>query len=326
VVVSVDGFHAFTAIFHSGRSADLGAAVKTYRYAWMSYLFLIPTSLVFLAIGLHTCSRTIILVFGFFATLVLLRGIPLGQRISLLPFLGGIFVLLYIYRSARPSLRTLAVLVVLALFASTFLSDLRGRNERHEGVTQTLTRASSPSRIARSVLTGPDSEMAATLAAALSVIPDTLPHTYGTTIFRDLVVRPIPRALWSAKPQVPRNELKSVLWPREYSKGTINPEFSTLLYFYWDFGFVGVILGLAAYGIGARWLYEYFLRHHQDWPVQVLYSLALWFVAIGLRDSPVDTIMRATFILAPVWILFRMSRSSACSRAEATSPQPRPAA
>ena len=326
VVVSANGFHTLVAIFRTGRSANLGSLIETYRYAWMSYLFLIPAAMVFLAVGLRTRSKTLIAVFCVFAAFLLLRGIPLGQRMSLLPFLGGTFVLVYLYRRARPSLRTLAVVTLIALLVSTFLSDLRGREARHESVAQTVIRSTSPSRVARSVLKGPDTEMAATLAAALSVIPDQLPHTYGKAIFRDLAVRPIPRDLWSGKPQVPRNELKSVLWPREYANGTINPEFSALLYFYWDFGYLGVILGLAAYGIGARYLYEYFLRHRDDLYVQVLYSLVLWFVVIGLRDSPVDTIMRAAFIVAPVWVLFRLSRSSVRAPAEAASPQPGPAA
>jgi hypothetical protein len=152
--------------------------------------------------------------------------------------------------------------------------------------------------------------MAVTLAAALSVIPETLPHTYGKTIFGDLVVRPVPRALWAGKPETPRNELKSVLWPIEHAKRTINPEFSALLYFYWDFGLVGVVLGLAAYGMGARYLYEYYMRHHERLYVQVLYSLSLWCVVIALRDSPVDTLVRAVFILAPVLVLFPLARRS----------------
>jgi hypothetical protein len=60
--------------------------------------------------------------------------------------------------------------------------------------------------------------------------------------------------------------------------------------------------------------------------VQVFYALALWFVVIGLRDSPVDTLMRATFIVAPLWVLFRLARSSARAHgAETMSPRPRAA-
>jgi hypothetical protein len=328
ILASLDGLQTLEAIFRSGRSlnADIGEAVETYRYGWMSYLFLVPAAMVFLAVALRTRTKLLFVAFALLALLVLLRAIPFGDRMALLPFLGGIFVLCYVQRSARPSLVTVTAVAVLALFGSALLSDLRGRTDRNEPVGETVVRAASPSRVADSVLKGPDTEMAATLAAALTVIPERLPHTYGTTIFRDLLVRPIPRPLWSGKPEVPRNELKAVLWPREYANGALNPEFSALLYFYWDFDLLGVVVGLVAYGVAARWLYEYFLRHPEHLSVQVFYALALWFVVIGLRDSPVDTLRRAAFIVVPLWVLFRLARSSARAQgAETMSPRPRAA-
>jgi hypothetical protein len=310
ILAMIDGLNTLGEIFRLGRHADLAMTIETYRYIWMSFLFLIPAATVFLAVGLHARSRWLIIVFVCLAALILLQAVPFGDRETLLPFLGGVFVLMYISRSARPSLWTLVAVAAVALFASAFLSDLRGRAERGETVADSVVRASSPSRLADSVLTGPDSEMAATLAAALSVIPEKLPHTYGKTIFGDLVIRPAPRAIWAGKPETPRNDLKSVLWPTEHAKGTINPEFSVLLYFYWDFGLVGVVVGLGAYGMGARYLYEYFMRNHERVYVQVLYSLSVWFLVIALRDSPVDTLVRAAFILAPVCVLFPLARRS----------------
>jgi hypothetical protein len=40
----------------------------------------------------------------------------------------------------------------------------------------------------------------------------------------------------------------------------------------------------------------------------VLYALAIWFVVIGLRNSPVDTLILAVFIVAPAWVVFRFAR------------------
>ncbi len=42
---------------------------------------------------------------------------------------------------------------------------------------------------------------------------------------------------------------------------------------------------------------------------QILFALALWFVVIGLRDSPVDTFVRGLFVLTPVWLVFALARS-----------------
>jgi len=202
---------------------------------------------------------------------------------------------------------TLVGVTLLALMASSFLSDLRGRGTRGEDVAQTIARSMRPTRIFSPFLSGPDSEMAPVLAAALTQIPKKLHYTYGRTIFGDLVTRPIPRALWSGKPIPPRDKLIASLWPVERTKGGINPEFSVLLYFFWDFGIPGVILGMAAFGVAARALFEYFLRNRRSTGAQLLYSLALWFVVIGLRNSPVDTLVPFMFVVFPAWVALRVA-------------------
>jgi hypothetical protein len=154
---------------------------------------------------------------------------------------------------------------------------------------------------------GPDTKMAPVLAAALTQIPKKLHYTYGRTIFGDLVSRPIPRVPWSDKPKIPRDKLIATLWPIESKKGGINPEFSVLLYFFWDFGIPGVVAGMLLFGLGARALFEYFRSYRKSAAVQVLYTLALWFIVIGLRNSPVDTLVQAVFVVLPAWIAFRVS-------------------
>ena len=307
-LASADGIATLEAIFRSGREAGLDPAIEANRYLWQGFFLLVPAAVVLLAVGSAQHRPAVVAVALVLVAIFLLRGIPLGARISLLPLLGGLFVLYYLRRSSRPSLRTLVVLVLLAVFASAFLSDLRGRTTRGETVMETLSRAASPSRLADSVLLGPDSEMAPTLAAALMVIPESLDHSYGKTIFGDLVVRPIPRPLWEAKPEPPRERLVAMLWPSEREAEAINPEFSVLLYLYWDFGLIGVAIGLALAGAGCRASYRYLADRETEASAQVLYALAIWFVVIGLRNSPVDTLILAAFIVAPAWVVLEVAR------------------
>jgi hypothetical protein len=171
------------------------------------------------------------------------------------------------------------------------------------------------------VLLGPDSEMAATFAAALTVIPESLGHSYGETIFGDLVIRPIPRPLWEGKPLPPRERLVATLWPSEQEGDAINPEFSVLLYLYWDFGLIGVAIGLALAGAGCKTLYHYLTDRKTDTAAQALYALALWFVVIGLRNSPVDTLNLAAFMVAPAWLVFRFARPASGGPANQTLPR-----
>lgn len=312
VLAAADGPETLL-LFLKGRSPELAEATEEASlYPWSASLMLVPATVAIVFAALQTRKLLFVLASVFLSSLVLLRTVPGGDRIALLPFLGGLFVLFYLRRSTRPSNFTLIAVAIGALIASTFLSDLRGRSDRGESVRDTVVNiVSDPSRLARPFVTGPDSEMAPTFAAALAVIPEELPHTYGRVVFEDLVVRPIPRPLWPGKPSPPRADLLSHVWPQEYARGSINAEFSVLLYFYWDFGVAGVLVGLGAYGFAARSLYEYLRKNATSPLVQALYALTVWFVVIALRDSPVDTLIRALFLIAPVVLIFSVAARAA---------------
>jgi hypothetical protein len=291
-----------------GRTAQLSHDVGgTTFYLWYCFFVIIPAILLLISAGLERRRKALVVAAIAFAAVFLLRTVPLGARIAILPLAGGMIVLHYVRRATRPPVVALVAVTLVALLASSFLSDLRGRGTRGEDIAQTFARSVRPARIFSPFLSGPDSEMAPVLAAALTQIPEKLHYTYGRTIFGDLVSRPIPRALWADKPIPPRDKLIASLWPVERKKGAINPEFSVLLYFFWDFGIPGVILGMLSFGVAARALFEYFLRYRRSAGVQVLYSLALWFMVIGLRNSPVDTFVQFIFVVFPVWVALRIS-------------------
>jgi hypothetical protein len=313
------GLSGFALILR-GRSSELSSEIATTTfYLWYSSFLLVPAALVLLAVGLERRQRTLIFVAVALGSVFLLRTLPLGARIAILPFLGGLFAFYYLRRASRPAPLVLAALVLIALVGSSFLSDLRGRESRGENIPETVVRSIQPERILSPLRSGPDSEMAPVFAAALAQIPERMDYTYGRTIFGDIVTRPIPRVLWSDKPVPPREKLIASLWPVERQKGGVNPEFSVLLYFYWDFGIFGVIAGMLGFGICARALFAYFLNYRHALSVQVFYSLAMWFVVIGLRNSPVDTFIQAVFVVLPVWIAVRVSRSRRTQVAAAVS-------
>jgi hypothetical protein len=316
IVAAVAALSFFVFVLHSGSTTTLhlllrgrtpeftDAINRLSLYPWTATLMLIPAAMTFLAIAWQERKTRFLTAFFLLAGLIALRTVPVGDRMALLTFLGGIFVLSYLRRAIRPGFIALLGLACTALVLSAFLSDLRGRSTRNETVAKTFTGiASHPSRIVHPLFSGPDSEMAPVFAAALQVIPSRLSYGYGSVIFGDLVRRPVPRTLWSDKPEPPRERLVSTLWPEESVRSSVAPEFSLLLYLYWDFGSIGVVIGLCGFGFGARFLYDYLLGRPGDLSAQLVYSVALWFVVIGLRSGPVDTFVTATVLIGPLLVI-----------------------
>jgi hypothetical protein len=308
-LISADGPKALL-LFLEGRSDELTEAIgASSKYPLVASFLVLPAATTFVALALRRRTPVVVAAAACSSGLVLLRAVPTGNRALLLVFLGSVLVLYYLWRASRPSVLFLCVLAAVALTGSTFLSDLRGRADRGESVGDTAANiATDPSRILTPLSRGPDSEMAATFAAALEVIPEKLPFEFGRTTVGDLVVRPIPRTLWEGKPEPPRRTLIATIWPVEYSRGSINPEFSVLLYLYWDFWIMGVAVGLAFYGVVFRFLYEYFLRNQGILVMQVFFSLSLWFLVVAVRDSPVDMLASFSFTALPAIAIFAVAR------------------
>jgi hypothetical protein len=312
LAIALSAAHGLDAIslFLQGRSAELRDTLAAPSfYPWAASFVVVPSAIVVVAVAWARRSWRFALFALALSGAVLLRALPTGNRLLLLPFVGALFVLYFVRRQRRPSLVLLIGVAAVAIVASAALSDLRGRGDRNESTFTSIRNVLvHPTRALTPFTTGPDNEMAATLAAALDVIPAEQPHSFGATILGDLVTRPIPRPLWGDKPRTPRERLIGEIWPVEAKRGALNPEFSVLLYFFWDFSYLGVLLGLALYGILARALFQYFLLHSSVLPVQIFFSVALCFIPLALRDSPVDTAIDLTFGLAPVLLAFWLAR------------------
>lgn len=295
----------------AGRSARLTQAYRS-SSAYLAHgpYLLVPSALILFMVGRAYARKGLLALAGMITLILLLLSVPTGSRMLLLPFVGGVLVYHYVSRNRRPRIVTLVTLVFVGFFVSTLLVNARtgdnGNGRFRETASSTLQH---PERMLEPLTSDSDAEMAPALAAALKVVPEELGFMRGGATVGDFFTRPVPRGLWSEKPLSPRETIISRLWPNEYLHGVANPEFSVLLYFYLDFAILGVIVGMAAYGVIARTLYEYFRAHGDNVVVRLLFSFSVPFVVIALRDSPVDTFVRAVFIFLPVLLVFRFAAS-----------------
>lgn len=292
----------------AGRSVELTAARRNLSaYLWNASLLLVPATLLLAALGSLWRNPTILGLAGATMGLALLKALPTGSRMMLLPLVGGLTVYAYTTARRRPRPSSLVAVALVAVFASAVVvrsRDARADRQVWDVVVETVL---EPSHMLEPLTQGGDNEMAPALAAVLNFVPRDFPHTWGAAILGDLVSRPIPRGLWREKPLPPREDIIAALWPVEYEVGAANPEFSVLLYFYLDLGLLGVALGMAVYGILARALWDWFRRHQANVAARLLFAVLLPSLVIALRDSPVDFLDRSVFMVLPIWLAFRVA-------------------
>lgn len=324
VFVGTSGGIGVITSFLSGRSPEQTSLFRgSTAYLYTAPYMLIPATILLLTLArirhdIVLGSLGVLVLF-----IVLLRAVPMGSRMMLLPLCGGLYVVYYLRRDRRPSMASALLLCVIILLGSTILLGVRTASSRGDRGTGDVVREtlSNPMVVFDPLVSGADTEMVETLAVAVQEIPRTFPYAYGGTVLGDLLIRPIPRIAWDSKPLSPRERLIGELWPEEYAAGVANPEFSSLLYYYWDFGALGVAVGMAVYGLLARTLFEFWRTNRKLWVAQLFYALTLPFIVIGLRDSPADTTMRLAFVLGPLVLIAVLSKrheDALSSRSEPT--------
>jgi hypothetical protein len=293
----------------AGRSTELTESMRSAsKYLLFGQLMLIPSCLVLLALGKG--SRLVRSVGVVTLCVAVVFALPIGSRAMLLSLAIGIGVYWYVARGRRPGVQFLCAVgaVALALSAVTLQSRIASEREA-TGVRSLVTGiADNPGRVVEPISRGDDAAMAPLLAAALTVIPEEMHHTYGRALIGDLFVRPIPRELWPAKPEPPNVQVTETLFP---TMPWVNPEYSVLMIPYLDFGLAGVVALMLALGVGLRTLYAYFMHNAGDLGAQLIFAATLSIVVSVARDSPVDSSTRAALVIGPLWLILWLARRPA---------------
>jgi hypothetical protein len=167
---------------------------------------------------------------------------------------------------------------------------------------------STPTSSLRPLYRGPDAEMAPALAGALTAVPDRLSYRFGGATVGDLVVRPIPRQLWSDKPEPTGNQVAAEVWPVAVETGGFDPAFTPMLSFFWDFAVFGVFLGMAVIGLLARALKEYFATYADRFAAQLLFAAGLWFLVVALRHDTTLVLVWGLVVFGPLLVVLRVAR------------------
>jgi hypothetical protein len=273
-------------------------------YGFNTVMLLIPAGLLLAGLALRRRSRALAALAAAPIGLALTLLVPIGGRTFLLPLLGGLLVLLYVSRGARPRIWTVLALGFAAFVVAYVLDVVRTPWERDQVgpvLREVLVRPDKP---VRATVDGEDADMAPAFAAALTAVPSQLEYRYGGAVLGDLATRPIPRALWAGKPRSGVEQVVETIWPPLVTY--FNPALSSVFYFYWDFSVFGVLAGMAIFGLACRTLYEWFRLHRGVLSAQLVFALAIWLILPAVRNTPVDAIVLACFVALPVVVVERL--------------------
>jgi O-antigen/teichoic acid export membrane protein len=232
----------------------------------------------------------------------LLNSFGRGNRIWLLPLLGSLFILYYLARGRRPRPLTVAAsgLVVLVLFSAMRESRFVEQHQSFGGQLATFVR--HPQRAATSLIESGDLGMVDALALEMTVVPDSIPFRHGV-VLTSALSRPVPSELWPGKPTPPDDRVNEALWPDRYDTTSYLPTFSALGELYADSGVIGVVAGMAVFGVALRAAAEY-IRSNANSPLaQILFALMLPMLIVYLRGNAGDTLGRALFLVAPILLV-----------------------
>jgi hypothetical protein len=307
-LLSIDGVSGIR-LFLGGRSPELDALMRdSPLFLWWLSLLVVPAALVGFAVAMVKPRTREVVLAALLIGLALLRTLPTGSRLNVLVLIGAMAVFVYLHRQRRPGLVAIALGLVVALTLSYAFLFFRYAETREDIPSAIKGLASTPENVVAPILWGADAEMAPALAGSLRVIPSDLGYRYGRATLGDLVSRPVPRVVWEGKPLPHTHQVTGAVWPGPRELGGFDPAYTPLMSFFWDFGLLGVVVGLFAYGLIARFTYEYFLRAADDGRVQIAYAVALWTVVVAARFDPVLLAMHVAVVFAPLLVIFGTSR------------------
>lgn len=304
----------------SGRSLGQGDALRSSSaYLYYAPYVAIPVALLLIAYPLQRSSFVSRVTITLAVLMVLLNSLGRGNRIWLLPLLGG-FAIWKARTSARRTIAIVALLAVPLVIGAASLRESRFEESGRSFSEVARAFAGAPGRAVVSTISSGDLAMFDALALEMQAVPTNYDHQ-RLIVPVSLVSRSIPRALWPSKPLSADDYLNSRMFPYQYRASAWLPTYSALGEAYLDSGMLGVVLMMTLFGVLARSAQVWFARNREDKLVFLVYSMGLILILVYMRGSAADTFGRSLFLIAPFFILERLGSARLAQR-RSSNPTP----
>lgn len=303
---------ATLAVISRGRS-DL---ISEYVTIHTEYLFVAPLLLSCVATLLILGSKNKKLGFSRVVLICLLISFPLmffylvGTRRFMIPALFVPLVSYMLRFEKRPKAKHLIIAIPLFLiFSAIPYMRTEGAREQIGNLSDQIVFALTRSDIWEEIFLGPDTEMLPAFAVEIKTLNDYSDFFYGRSVLGDLIIAPIPSALFQ-KPLSARDEMLIMAFGSrcDAGPGGLCPDFSIIGTFYQDFWIPGVIVGMFFYGFFSRKIWMSF-RAQPDNPFRIAAaSVTTVFTLIIIRAGFMPAFQWSLYLLLPIVAGFYLSR------------------
>jgi hypothetical protein len=291
--------HGFR-LFAAGRSAAQSAAFNSpSEYLSAAPILAACAAITFVVIFARALSRTQAIVLIACASFPVFVFSLVGNRRFIIPSILVPLVSYYLALDKRPAGRRILVVAVISFLVIATIPYARtsGAREQAGGAVPIFVSAvTSPARTVDRFLAGSDTEMISALAVELAVLNNASEYSYGKATLGDLLLAPIPSAVFPGKPRTARDDLLVDAFghPCAPQRGGC-PDFSVVGTFFQDFWYLGVCVGMGLLGVTAARLWSRYEESKSD-PYRVLAA------ATTVVFLPI--IIRAGFMPAFAWSLY----------------------
>jgi hypothetical protein len=230
-----------------------------------------------------------------------------GSRGIMFELLIATAIYFYLLKNRRPRIHTVLIAALVLLIAMGSIVILRSKNRLK------LTTGALSGEVQREIT---DSGAATGMMVLLTVFPD-MNEFINIQLFEELLIAPIPRALWPEKPRLRGvQNIAEQFVPRSHAPPFFGP-------YYAAFGYAGSILSLAIFGAASGWVYSLWKRQQGSILRAVL--LAVWIALLwdlyhrgGLIWSTVKVVYAMGPILVIAWLAKRHNQRNSDKTSNAT--------
>jgi hypothetical protein len=282
-----------------GRSAEAQRALTSSEYLTSApILAACGALLLVLTTGGRPTRRQLTLILALVAIPCVIFALGGGRRF-IVPSVGIPLVAFAIMRAWRPRPRLVATAVPLAFLVIVLFPIIRSEQARVNAggllpaIGHNLTHPDEPIAY---FFEGPDTEGVAVFAVEISTLANETDYFYGAATFGDILLAPVPSAIFPDKPQTARDQLLTAMIGSGCDPaGAGCPDWTALGTFYQDFGVPSLLIGMGLLGLGSAGLWELGRRRPAS-AVPVLLA-ASWAVMLPI-------LLRAGWMPAFAWWLF----------------------